>query len=157
MSGYTGFTLSAKGVTSLDRKDSGAKTNLTFKMPGNDVTITVEPQGKSNTATSSSSSKEGGDSKSSSSGKSSSSKSSSSKGKDAIHVSAQLPQFSVIAADRQILVSGVPAGADYFLLDINGRVMSQGCSVAQDFAIAVPRAGYYLVRGSNTVRTVNVQ
>lgn len=157
VSGYTGFTLSAKGVTSIDRKDSGAKTNLTFKMPGNDVTITVEPQGKSNTATSSSSSKEGGDSKSSSSGKSSSSKSSSSKGKDAIHVSAQLPQFSVIAADRQILVSGVPAGADYFLLDINGRVMSQGCSVAQDFAIAVPRAGYYLLRVGNTVRTVNVQ
>ena len=53
--------------------------------------------------------------------------------------------------------TGVPAGADYFLLDINGRVMSQGCSVAQDFAIAVPRAGYYLLRVGNTVRTVNVQ
>ena len=157
VAGYSGFTLSATGIASINRKDSGAKTNLSFKMPGNDVTITVEPQGKSSTATSSSSSKEGGDSKSSSSGKSSSSKSSSSKGKDAIHVSAQLPQFSVIAADRQILVSGVPAGADYFLLDINGRVMSQGCSVAQDFAIAVPRAGYYLLRVGNTVRTVNVQ
>jgi hypothetical protein len=157
VSGYTGFTLSATGIASINRKDSGAKTNLSFKMPGNDVTITVEPQGKSSTETSSSSSKEGGDSKSSSSGKSSSSKSSSSKGKDAIHVSAQLPQFSVIAADHQILVTGVPAGADYFLLDINGRVMSQGCSVAQDFAIAVPRAGYYLLRVGNTVRTVNVQ
>ena len=157
VAGYSGFTLSATGIASINRKDSGAKTNLSFKMPGNDVTITVEPQGKSNTATSSSSSKEGGDSKSSSSGKSSSSKSSSSKGKDAIQVSAQLPQFSVIAADRQILVTGVPAGADYFLLDINGRVMSQGCSVAQDFAIAVPRAGYYLLRVGNTVRTVNVQ
>lgn len=157
VSGYTGFTLSATGIASINRKDSGAKTNLSFKMPGNDVTITVEPQGKSSTVTSSSSSKEGGDSKSSSSGKSSSSKSSSSKGKDAIQVSAQLPQFGVIAADRQILVTGVPAGADYFLLDINGRVMSQGCSVAQDFAIAVPRAGYYLLRVGNTVRTVNVQ
>ena len=157
VAGYSGFTLSATGIASINRKDSGAKTNLSFKMPGNDVTITVEPQGKSSTVTSSSSSKEGGDSKSSSSGKSSSSKSSSSKGKDAIQVSAQLPQFSVIAADRQILVTGVPAGADYFLLDINGRVMSQGCSVAQDFAIAVPRAGYYLLRVGNTVRTVNVQ
>ena len=126
-------------------------------MPGNDVTITVEPQGKSSTVTSSSSSKEGGDSKSSSSGKSSSSKSSSSKGKDAIHVSAQLPQFSVIAADRQILVSGVQAGADYFLLDINGRVLSQGCSVAQDFAIAVPRSGNYLLRVGKSVRIVNVK
>lgn len=157
VAGYSGFTLSATGIASINRKDSGAKTNLSFKMPGNDVTITVEPQGKSSTETSSSSSKEGGDSKSSSSGKSSSSKSSSSKGKDAIQVSAQLPQFGVIAADRQILVTGVPAGADYFLLDINGRVMSQGCSVAQDFAIAVPRAGYYLLRVGNTVRTVNVQ
>lgn len=157
VAGYSGFTLSAIGLKSVDRKDSGAKTTLSFTMPGNDVTITVEPQGKSSTVTSSSSSKEGGDSKSSSSGKSSSSKSSSSKGKDAIQVSAQLPQFSVVAADRQILVSGVPAGADYFLLDINGRVMSQGCSVAQDFAIAVPRAGYYLLRVGNTVRTVNVQ
>ena len=156
VAGYTGFTISAVGIGSIDRKDSGAKTSLKFKMPGNDVTITVEPEGKPGTVTSSSSSKEGGDSKSSSSGKSG--KSSSSKGgKNAIHVSAQMPQFSVVAADRQILVSGVPAGADYFLLDINGRVMSQGCSVAQDFAIAVPRAGYYLLRVGNTVRTVNVQ
>ena len=164
VAGYSGFTLSAIGLKSVDRKDSGAKTTLSFTMPGNDVTIMVEPQGKSSTVTSSSSSKEGGDSKSSSSGKSGKSsssksgKSSSSKGgKNAIHVSAQIPQFSVVAADRQILVSGVPAGADYFLLDINGRVMSQGCSVAQDFAIAVPRAGYYLLRVGNTVRTVNVQ
>ena len=164
VAGYSGFTLSAIGLKSVDRKDSGAKTTLSFKMPGNDVTITVEPEGKPGTAASSSSSKEGGDSKLSSSGKSGKSsssksgKSSSSKGgKNAIHVSAQIPQFSVVAADRQILVSGVPAGADYFLLDINGRVMSQGCSVAQDFAIAVPRAGYYLLRVGNTVRTVNVQ
>ena len=163
VAGYSGFTLSAIGLKSVDRKDSGAKTTLSFTMPGNDVTIMLEPQGKSSPETSSSSSKEGGDSKSSSSGKSGKSsssksgKSSSSKGKDAIQVSAQMPLFSVVAADRQILVSGVPAGADYFLLDINGRVMSQGCSVAQDFAIAVPRAGYYLLRVGNTVRTVNVQ
>ena len=164
VAGYSGFTLSAIGLKSVDRKDSGAKTTLSFTMPGNDVTIMVEPQGKSSTVTSSSSSKEGGDSKSSSSGKSGKSsssksgKSSSSKGgKNAIHVSAQIPQFSVVAADRQILVSGVPAGADYFLLDINGRVMSQGCSVAQDFTIAVPRSGNYLLRVGNTVRTVNVQ
>ena len=158
VAGYSGFTLSAIGLKSVDRKDSGAKTTLSFKMPGNDVTITVEPEGKPGTAASSSSSKEGSDSKSSSSGKSGKSSSSKGKGdKDAIRVSAQLPQFSVIAADRQILVSGVPAGADYFLLDINGRVMSQGCSVAQDFAIAVPRAGYYLLRVGNIVRTVNVQ
>ena len=164
VAGYSGFTLSAMGLKSVDRKDSGAKTTLSFTMPGNDVTIMVEPQGKSSTVTSSSSSKEGGDSKSSSSGKSGKSsssksgKSSSSKGgKNAIHVSAQIPQFSVVAADRQILVSGVPAGADYFLLDINGRVMSQGCSVAQDFTIAVPRSGNYLLRVGNTVRTVNVQ
>ena len=164
VAGYSGFTLSAMGLKSVDRKDSGAKTTLSFTMPGNDVTIMIEPQGKSSTVTSSSSSKEGGDSKSSSSGKSGKSsssksgKSSSSKGgKNAIHVSAQIPQFSVVAADRQILVSGVPAGADYFLLDINGRVMSQGCSVAQDFTIAVPRSGNYLLRVGNTVRTVNVQ
>lgn len=157
VAGYTGFTLSATGIGSLDRKDSGAKTTLSFTMPGNDVTITVEPEGKSSTVTSSSSGKEGGDSKSSSSSGKSGKSSSSKGGKDAIHVSAQLPQFNVMAADRQILVSGVPAGADYFLLDINGRVMSQGCSVAQDFAIAVPRAGYYLLRVGNTVRTVNVQ
>ena len=181
VSGYVGFTLSAKGLASVDREDSGAKTTISFTMPGNDVTIIVEPQAKSGTATSSSSGKGDVEDKSSSSkgevedkssssgsksGKSSSSnkskddKSSSSKGKggkDAIQVSAQLPQFSVVAADRRILVSGVPAGADYFLLDINGRVMSQGCSVAQDFAIVVPRAGYYLLRVGNTVRTVNVQ
>lgn len=164
VAGYSGFTLSAMGLKSVDRKDSGAKTTLSFTMPGNDVTIMIEPQGKSSPETSSSSSKEGGDSKSSSSGKSGKSsssksgKSSSSKGgKNAIQVSAQMPQFSVVAADRQILVSGVPAGADYFLLDINGRVMSQGCSVAQDFTIAVPRSGNYLLRVGNTVRTVNVQ
>ena len=159
VAGYSGFTLSAIGLKSVDRKDSGAKTTLSFTMPGNDVTITVEPEGKPGTVTSSSSSKEGDkDKSSSSSGKSGKSSSSKGKGdKDAIRVSAQLPQFSVVAADRQILVSGVPAGADYFLLDVHGRVMSQGCSVAQDFAITVPRAGYYMLRVGNIVRTVNVQ
>ena len=156
VSGYSGFSLEAEGLASLSQNDNGAKTTLTFKMPGNDVKIIVHPQAKPGANSSSSSA--GDDSgKSSSSGKSGKNSSSSKGGKDAIQVSAPLPQFSMIAADRQILVSGVPAGADYFLLDINGRVMSQGCSVAQDFAIAVPRAGYYLLRVGNTVRTVNVQ
>ena len=158
VAGYSGFALSATGVGSIDRKDSGAKTNLSFKMPGNDVTITVEPQGKSGTATSSSSGGEGDKGKSSSSSGKSGKNSSSSKGdKDAIHVSSLASQFSVIAADRQIMVSGVQAGTEYFLLDINGRVLSQGCSVAQDFAIAVPRSGNYLLRVGKSVRTVNVK
>lgn len=158
VAGYSGFSLSASGIGSLDRKDSGAKTSLKFTMPGNDVTITVEPQAKPGTVTSSSSSGEGDKGKSSSSSGKSGKNSSSSKGdKDAIHVSAQMPQFSVIAADRQILVSGVQAGTEYFLLDINGRVMSQGCSVAQDFTIAVPRSGNYLLRVGKSVRTVNVK
>lgn len=158
VAGYSGFSLSASGIGSLDRKDSGAKTSLKFTMPGNDVTITVEPQAKPGTVTSSSSSGEGDKGKSSSSSGKSGKNSSSSKGdKDAVHVSAQMPQFSVIAADRQILVSGVQAGTEYFLLDINGRVMSQGCSVAQDFTIAVPRSGNYLLRVGKSVRTVNVK
>ena len=158
VAGYSGFSLSAFGIDSLDRKDSGAKTSLKFTMPGNDVTITVEPQGKSGTATSSSSSGEGDKGKSSSSsGKDGKNSSSSKGGKDAIQVSAQMPQFSVIAADRQIMVSGVQAGTEYFLLDINGRVMFQGCSVAQDFSIAVPRSGSYLLRVGKSVRTVNVK
>ena len=158
VAGYSGFALSATGVGSIDRKDSGAKTNLSFKMPGNDVTITVEPQGKSGTATSSSSGGEGDKGKSSSSSGKSGKNSSSSKGdKDAIHVSSLAPQFGVIAADRQIMVSGVQAGTEYFLLDINGRVLSQGCSVAQDFAIAVPRSGNYLLRVGKSVRIVNVK
>lgn len=158
VAGYSGFSLSATGLSSLDRKDSGAKTSLKFTMPGNDVTITVDPQGKSGTATSSSSSGEGDKGKSSSSsGKDGKNSSSSKGGKDAIQVSAQMPQFSVIAADRQIMVSGVQAGTEYFLLDINGRVMFQGCSVAQDFSIAVPRSGSYLLRVGKSVRTVNVK
>ena len=156
VSGYSGFSLEAEGLASLSQNDNGAKTTLTFKMPGNDVKIIVHPQAKPGANSSSSSA--GDDSgKSSSSGKSGKNSSSSKGGKDAIQVSAPLPQFSMIAADRQILVSGVPAGADYFLLDAHGRVVSQGCSAAQDFSITVPRAGYYLLRVGNAVRTVNVR
>ena len=157
--GYSGFTLSAKGLPSINKKDSGLYTYLTFSMPSNDVEISVVPQEKAG-AKSSSSGKDDDNDKSSSSGKSGKSSSSKGKGKgdkDAIHVSAQLPQFSVITADRQILVSGVPAGADYFLLDVNGRVMFQGCTVAQDFAITVPRSGNFLLRVGRSVRSVNVK
>ena len=156
--GFSGFDVSASGIGSLDQKNSGIYTYLKFLMPSNNVEFTVTAQEKASAKSSSSSKGDGKSSSSGKSGKSSSSKGKGDKGdKDAIHMSAQLPQFSVIAADRQILVSGVPAGADYFLLDVNGRVMSQGCSAAQDFSITVPRAGNYLLRVGHSVRSVNVK
>jgi hypothetical protein len=107
----------------------------------------------------SSSSSKGKDSKSSSSSsKSEKGKSSSSKGgKDAIVAVQQVPQFSLVAAGRDIQVAGARMGSAYAVFDMQGHVMVKGRVEAANFDVPVSRAGSYLVRIGNQVQKVNIK
>ena len=160
VSGYSGFSLESEGLASLSQKDNGAKTTLTFKMPGNDVKIIVHPQAKPGANSSSSSA--GDDSgKSSSSGKSgknsSSSKSGDKGGENAIHVSSLVPQLSVATVGRQVQVSGARVGAAYALFDVHGRMISSGVAYTPDMTITLPHSGNYMLRVGQSVHAVNAR
>ncbi len=107
-------------------------------------------------ASSSSSSSKNKSSSSSSKGKGG--KSSSSKGgKDAIVAVQQMPQFSLVAAGRDIQVAGARMGSAYAVFDIQGHVMVKGRVAAANFDVPVSRAGSYLVRIGNQVQKVNIK
>ena len=95
---------------------------------------------------------------SSSSSKGKDSKSSSSKGgKDAIVAVQQVPQFSLVAAGRDIQVAGARMGSAYAVFDMQGHVMVKGRVAAANFDVPVSRAGSYLVRIGNQVQKVNIK
>ena len=110
----------------------------------------AKPQSSSSAkAKSSSSSAKAKSSSSKKSGKSSSSKG----GKNAIAAAGQVPQFTLFAIDRSLLVTGARVGSAYAVLDMQGRVMMSGRVDVANFGLAIDRAGTYLVRiGSQTQR-----
>jgi hypothetical protein len=71
-------------------------------------------------------------------------------------VTAVTPQFSVEVAGRNILVAGAQ-GAQYALLDMQGRVIRRGVLESANAAIPVNRGGNYLVRIGDRVKRVSVK
>jgi hypothetical protein len=131
------------------------------------VSSSSAPKSSSSANSSSSSEKSSSSAKSSgSSDKSSSSsdKSSSSvkKDKDALPTVAVAPRFDVEVVGRDIRVLGAAEVSEsrmetYALLDLQGRVLRSGLVRGASFAIPVDRAGTYLVRIGNGVRSVSVK
>ena len=124
----------------------------------------AKPQSSSSSvkAKSSSSSAKAKSSSSSAKAKSSSSKksgkSSSSKGgKNAIAAAGQVPQFTLFAIDRSLLVTGARVGSAYAVLDMQGRVMMSGRVDVANFGLAIDRAGTYLVRIGNQTQRVKIK
>ena len=71
-------------------------------------------------------------------------------------VTAATPQFNVEVAGRTIQVAGAQ-GAQYALLDMQGRVIRRGVLESANAAIPVSRGGNYLIRIGNQVRRVSVK
>ena len=116
-------------------------------------TMTVTATYKKAKASSSSSSAKAKSSSSKGKSKSSSSKG----GKDAIASAAQIPQFSLATAGREIQVAGVRVGSAYAVLDMQGRVIAKGRVSATDFSLRMDRSATYLVRIGNQTQTVNIK
>ena len=112
--------------------------------------LTVKATYKEVPASSSSSKKEELSSSSKKDDKSSSSKG----GKDAIFAQEQLPHFSVTTMARDIQIAGARVGSAYALFDMQGRVLKFGRVSTENFSLAVPRAGMYLVRVGSQMQKV---
>ena len=115
---------------------------------------------ESSDSESSSSTKETSSSSKNDDGKSSSSvkaKSSSSKGKIAIPVVAQLPQFSMTTVARDVQITGAKVGAPFAIFDMQGHVMTSGRVESANFSLTVSRAGTFVVRIGYETRVVNVK
>ena len=115
---------------------------------------------ESSDSESSSSTKETSSSSKNDEGKSSSSvkaKSSSSKGKIAIPVVAQLPQFSMTTVARDVQITGAKVGAPFAIFDMQGHVMTSGRVESANFSLTVSRAGTFVVRIGYETRVVNVK
>lgn len=65
--------------------------------------------------------------------------------------------FSLHVADRSILLSNARVGDVFAIMDMQGRVMSQGRIHAETFSVAVPRSGSYMVRVGNQTKFVKVR
>ena len=140
-----------KSSTSEDYSSSSAKSSSS-----------VESSSSKNP--SSSSGTESSNSSSSAKSDSSSDKSSSSvkKDKDALPTVVVAPRFDVEVVGRDIRVFGAAEVSEsrmetYALLDLQGRVLRCGLVRGANFAIPVDRAGTYLVRVGNGVRSVCVK
>lgn len=126
-----------------------------------DVTAQYEKLSSSSVPNSSSSSSSAPKSSSSSekSDNSSSSakhESSSSEKGDAIIEIAGVPHFSVEIVGRNVQISAARIGSAYMVLDMQGRVLNQGHVNVDNFNVAVPRAGNYLIRIGNQTRNIVV-
>ncbi|PJJ42733.1 InlB B-repeat-containing protein [Hallerella succinigenes] len=126
-----------------------------------DVTAQYEKLSSSSVQNSSSSSSSAPKSSSSSekSDNSSSSakhESSSSEKGDAIIEIAGVPHFSVEIVGRNVQISAARIGSAYMVLDMQGRVLNQGHVNVDNFNVAVPRAGNYLIRIGNQTRNIVV-
>lgn len=102
---------------------------------------------------SSSSSVEKKSSSSSSVEKAKSSSSSSEKHNAIISLTRAHMELSVNSVSRSILVTGAPMGSSYAIFDMQGRVLQKGRVASENFNIAVPWVGGYIVRvGKQTWR-----
>ena len=66
-------------------------------------------------------------------------------------------KMSVSVISRNIQVSAAPIGSAYAILDMQGRVLKNGCVESVNFNIAIPQAGNYLVRIGGKTQVVNVK
>lgn len=157
--GVTGFRTSAQGIGSINQKQKESDVFLSFKMPGNDVALNLDvsmeeslsSDSKDDDKSSSSANEDDGKSSSSSKEKSKSDK----EKKDAI-VAFQAPNFHVAVLNRKINVSA-SAGSLYVLTDMNGSVLAKGVVACENFSIAIPNAGRFILRIGSQVRVVNIK
>jgi hypothetical protein len=62
-------------------------------------------------------------------------------------------ELSVNSVSRSILVTGAPVGSAYAIFDMQVRVLQKGRVASENFNIAVPWVGGYIVRvGKQTWR-----
>lgn len=157
--GVTGFRTSAQGIGSINQKQKESDVFLSFTMPGNDVVLNLDvsmeeslsSDSKDDDKSSSSANEDDGKSSSSSKEKSKSDK----EKKDAI-VAFQVPNFHVAVLNRKINVSA-SAGSLYILTDMNGSVLARGVVACENFSIAIPNAGRFILRIGSQVRVVNIK
>jgi len=62
-----------------------------------------------------------------------------------------------LVSRRELRISGAPAGYPYAVLDMQGRIVSRGVSLATGVSVQVPHAGTYLVRIGGRVHRVRVK
>ena len=77
--------------------------------------------------------------------------------KESIFVSEQLPQFSVVAANRSIEIAGARVGSVYAVLDLQGRVIKLGRVQSANFNVPMSRAATYLVRVGDQTQSVTIK
>lgn len=130
VSGYNGFDLAATGIGEMEREKSGNDYFIRFKMPENDVVLTVTPKA---------------------------SKTDKENQGDAIATVHQVPVFKVTSVAREIRVSGAAVGAKVQVFDMQGVLVSAGRVDAANFNVVMPRSGTYMVRVADQVQKVVVK
>ena len=66
-------------------------------------------------------------------------------------------KFSATVNGRSLQISGAKVGADVNLLDMQGRVIYNGCANDANFSMNAPRSGSYVLRIGAQQRIVNVR
>lgn len=65
--------------------------------------------------------------------------------------------MSVIAVNRNILISAAPVGSAYAIFDMQGRVLKKGRVELGDFSVVAPGAGSYFVQIGKKLERINVK
>ena len=140
---------SSSVVSSSSSKNVIASSSSAKQSSSSSAKVTSSSSSKAKSSSSSAKAK--------SSSSSTKAKSSSSKGKDAIVAMAQLSQFSVTTIGRDVQIAGAMVGAQFAILDMQGRVMTSGRVESENFSLAVARTGAFMVRVGNETRIVRVK
>lgn len=75
---------------------------------------------------------------------------------DALHFGA-LPHFNLHVQNRIVQIQNAPVGANFNLLDLQGRVLRRGVVNAPAFSLEMPYAGTYIVRVGKQIDRVRVK
>lgn len=67
------------------------------------------------------------------------------------------PMFSLSSVGRSIQVSGSTVGANYAVLDMQGRIVRKGVVASANFGIPVPNAGVYMVRVGASAKRIRIK
>lgn len=171
LSGYK-VKMGMEGVDDFEQSNIDKDFFVTFTMPGNDVTFTLDvvDDGKDAETSddkdvessdskdiASSGSKDDSSSSSSDSKKSDKDEKKSGKDKDAIANVALLPQFNAVVSGRLVQVMHATVGKAYSVFDMNGHVLKAGRVESENFNVDVNRAGNFVLRIGDQVRTLNVK
>lgn len=65
--------------------------------------------------------------------------------------------MSLIAVNRNILISAAPVGSAYAIFDMQGRVLKKGRVELGDFSVVAPGAGSYFVQIGKKLERINVK